>query len=516
MTSPFPPGDSLSFGPPPDSRAARRGWRRSWRAYAAAAVVIALVAGGLAYVLWPSSPNWYAVGKNLELASEQHDASLLVGPVSQLTKACTADLSAAKPTQRPAATDKTAASLWMQGCQAGYRQDHPGQVIQDGTMYGKGAKPCTGTCKSKWHAAGNSLAASATELPGLAPYVGTPGSAATGWCALLMDNRLSQPLSASLESQLQANVPAYGPQTVYWNQGCEAGYLTALNTHPAQGPVTVTGAFGTTPDVTIPARLADSSLYVGTLIQGGGTRMTSSDGLIGNYIAYDWSGTTHKQLGSSYSSGSRALFVGQLLPGLAKALVGQRAGSRVFAVIPPADAFGSAGNSQEGIGPNDTLVFVIDMISTFGSASVPGTQASDGGGSLPTVSPPAPGSPSGPTITIPSGVTPPGTLQVRTLIKGTGPVVQSGQDIAVQYTGVIWRTGEVFDSSWSSKTPLTTVIGSGQVIKGWDNGLVGQTVGSRVMLVVPPADAYGSAGSSQVGINGTDTLVFAVDILAAA
>jgi FKBP-type peptidyl-prolyl cis-trans isomerase len=131
------------------------------------------------------------------------------------------------------------------------------------------------------------------------------------------------------------------------------------------------------------------------------------------------------------------------------------------------------------------------------------------------VTPPAAGSTSGPTITIPSGVTPPGTLQVRTLIKGTGHVVRSGQEIAVQYTGVIWRTGEVFDSSWSSKSPLTTVIGAGQVIKGWDDGLVGQTVGSRVMLVVPPADAYGSAGSSQAGITGTDTLAFVVDILAA-
>jgi FKBP-type peptidyl-prolyl cis-trans isomerase len=515
MTPPLPPGDSLRFNPPPDSPATSRRRRRVWQAYAAAAVAVALVAGGLAYAFWPSSQNWYAVGKNLELASAQRDASLLVGPVSQLMKVCTADLSAAKPSQRPAATDKAAASLWEQGCQAGYHQDHPGQVIQDGTMYGKGAKPCTGACSSKWHAAGNSIAASATELPGLAPYVGTPGSAATGWCALLMDNRLSQPLSASVESQLQANVPAYGPQTVYWNQGCEAGYLAALNTHPAKGPVTVTGAFGAAPDVTIPARLAAPSFYVGTLIQGGGTRMTSSEGLIGNYVAYDWSGTTHKQLGSSYSSGSPSLFVGQLLPGLAKALVGQRAGSRVLAVIPPADGFGSSGNSTEGIGPNDTLVFVIDMISTFGSASVPGPQAGDGGGSLPTVTPPAAGSTSGPTITIPSGVTPPGTLQVRTLIKGTGHVVQSGQEIAVQYTGVIWRTGEVFDSSWSSKSPLTTVIGAGQVIKGWDDGLVGQTVGSRVMLVVPPADAYGSAGSSQAGITGTDTLAFVVDILAA-
>ncbi|HEX3515020.1 MAG TPA: FKBP-type peptidyl-prolyl cis-trans isomerase [Trebonia sp.] len=509
MTPPLPPGDSLSFGPAPATR-------RTWRAYAAAAVAIAVVAGGLAYVFWPSSQNWYATGKNLELAAEQHDPGLLVGPVSLLTKACTADLSAATSGQRPAATDKSAASQWMQGCQAGYHQDHPGQVIQDGTMYGKGAKACTGACSSKWHAAGNSIAAAATGQPGLAPYVGTPASAATGWCALLTGNRLSQPLSASVESELKANAPAYGPETVYWDQGCAAGYLTALNTHPAKGPVTVTGAYGTAPDVTIPARLASSSFYTGTLIQGGGARMTSADGAIGNYVAYDWSSTTHKQLGSSYSQGTPAMFVGQLLPGLAKALVGQRAGSRVLAVIPPADGFGSSGNSQEGVGPNDTLVFVIDMISTFGSASVPGTQASDGGGSLPTVSPPAAGSPTGPTITIPSGTTPPGTLQVRTLIKGTGPVVRSGQEIATQYTGVIWRTGEVFGSSWPSKAPLTTVIGAGQVIKGWDVGLVGQTVGSRVMLVVPPADGYGSAGSAQAGINGTDTLAFVVDILAAA
>jgi peptidylprolyl isomerase len=55
----------------------------------------------------------------------------------------------------------------------------------------------------------------------------------------------------------------------------------------------------------------------------------------------------------------------------------------------------------------------------------------------------------------------------------------------------------------------------GQVIPGWDKGLVGQTVGSRVLLVIPPADGYGSAGSPQANIKGTDTLVFVVDILAA-
>lgn len=84
------------------------------------------------------------------------------------------------------------------------------------------------------------------------------------------------------------------------------------------------------------------------------------------------------------------------------------------------------------------------------------------------------------------------------------------------YNGVIWRTGQVFDSSWARNAPFTTVIGGGQLIKGWEAGLVGQRVGSRVLLVIPPADGYGSSGSSQVGITGTDTMVFAVDILAAA
>ena len=94
-------------------------------------------------------------------------------------------------------------------------------------------------------------------------------------------------------------------------------------------------------------------------------------------------------------------------------------------------------------------------------------------------------------------------------------MVKSSQELMVQYTGVIWRTKKVFDSSWSRKQPYTTEIGVGQVIKGWDTGLVGQTVGSRVLLVIPPADGYGSAGSPSAGIKGTDTLVFVVDIIAA-
>ena len=291
-----------------------------------------------------------------------------------------------------------------------------------------------------------------------------------------------------------------------------SGSAAASDTYTA---VTATGAFGKAPTVTIPAKTGSGPLTTKTLIQGSGATLTTSEGLVGNYVAYDWTGKTHKLLGSSYTTGTPSLFTGQLLPGLETALIGKKLGSRVLAVIPPVDGFGTSGNSEAGIGKTDTLVFVIDLDSSFNASGVPGTQASNGGGTLPTVTAPAAASTAGPTVKIPAKVTAPKTLQVKTLIKGTGAVVKKGQNLAVQYTGVNWRTGQVFDSSWSRSTPFTVVIGEGQVIKGWDTGLVGQTVGSRVLLVIPPADGYGTAGSSQAGIKGTDDLVFVVDILAA-
>ena len=276
--------------------------------------------------------------------------------------------------------------------------------------------------------------------------------------------------------------------------------------------VTATGKFGAAPAVTIPAEKASSALYTKTVIQGGGSPLTTLETLLGNFVLYDWNGKTHKLLGSTYTSGSPTLFAGQMLPGLEKALIGQKAGSRVIAVIPPKEGFGSSGNSQIGVGATDTLVFVVDMIQEFGNtAGVTGPQATNGGGALPTVTAAAG---KAPTITI-TAVTPPKNLQVKTLIKGTGPKITKGQYVVVQYTGVNYRTKKVFDSSWSRSSPTAFNIGVGQVIKGWDTGIVGQTVGSRVLLVIPPADGYGKTGSSTAGIKGTDTIVFVVDILGA-
>jgi peptidylprolyl isomerase len=276
--------------------------------------------------------------------------------------------------------------------------------------------------------------------------------------------------------------------------------------------VTATGKFGAAPTVTIPAVAGNGPLYTKTVIQGTGPVLTKTDSLLGNFVMYDWSGTTHKLIGSTFTTGTPTLFTGQLLPGLETALIGQKSGSRVLAVIPPADAFGSSGNSQIGVKGTDTVIFVIDMVEPIAnSANVPGKQTSNGGGALPTV---APATGKAPVITIPSSAAPK-TLQVKTLVKGAGPVVKKGQSLIVQYTGVNWRTKKTFDASWLHGSPFQTPIGTGQVIPGWDKGLVGQTVGSRVLLVIPPADGYGKTGSSSAGIKGTDTLVFVVDILAA-
>jgi peptidylprolyl isomerase len=118
-----------------------------------------------------------------------------------------------------------------------------------------------------------------------------------------------------------------------------------------------------------------------------------------------------------------------------------------------------------------------------------------------------------PTITVPHDESAPPQLVTQPLIKGTGAPVAAGETITVHYTGVLWANGKKFDSSWDRGKPAEVQIGTGSVIPGWDTGLVGQTVGSQVLLVVPPDEGYGSAGSKAAGISGTDTLVFVVDIL---
>ena len=279
----------------------------------------------------------------------------------------------------------------------------------------------------------------------------------------------------------------------------------------ANTSVTATGSFGQLPKVSIPKAKAGSKLTVRTLIEGTGATYTKTDALAANFVLYFWSGTSSSQKASTFGA-SPTLIPSATLPGLETALVGQKIGSRVLAVIPPALGYGVSGNSQLGVPAATTLVFVIDLLKAYSNtAGVTGKQVSNGGGTLPTVSAKAG---SAPTLTFPSS-SPPSGLVTTTLVKGSGPKIVKGDYVIAQYVGYIWRTKKVFGSSWASGSPFGFVIGASpeQVIPGWDKGLIGQTVGSRVMLSIPPAEGYGSAGQSSAGIKGTDTLVFVVDLI---
>jgi FKBP-type peptidyl-prolyl cis-trans isomerase len=280
----------------------------------------------------------------------------------------------------------------------------------------------------------------------------------------------------------------------------------------ANTAVTATGAFGKAPKVTIPKALPGTDLTVKTLIQGTGSALTKQDALAANFVLYFWQGKSSSLKASTYTS-SLTVIGGQMLPGLETALVGKKVGSRVLAVIPPSQGYGTSGNSQIGVTGSTWLVFVIDVVKSYAdNAGATGAQVSNGGGNLPTVS-----AKTGtePTLSFPSS-SPPSSLVTRTLVKGKGPAVVKGEYVVAQYVGYIWRSHQKpFGSSWSSGSPFGFVIGASpeQVIPGWDKGLTGQTVGSRVELSIPPAQGYGSAGASQANIKGTDTLVFVVDII---
>ena len=292
-----------------------------------------------------------------------------------------------------------------------------------------------------------------------------------------------------------------------------AGPLGSATDLASLAAVTVSGPAGAVPGVsfaTKPLAVAATSRTVVTP----GTGVAAGEGMTVKAHFSIFKGTDATLLNSTYTDGAVQtidLQKGELLPGLYTALQGAQSGSRLLAVIPPAEAFGPTGRPELGVSGTENLVWIIDVLGVSAPlAKAQGTPVAPVAG-LPTVTF---DDTAGPTITVPAGAAAPGSLVNQLLIEGDGPAIASGQTVTVHYTGVLWKDGSVFDSSWPRKSPFTFAAGGGQVIKAWDQGFIGKKVGSRVLLVVPPADGYGAAGSPPK-ISGTDTLVFVVDILAA-
>ena len=169
-------------------------------------------------------------------------------------------------------------------------------------------------------------------------------------------------------------------------------------------------------------------------------------------------------------------------------------------------ALGLAGCSSSSSSPTTTTP------STTSSSAA--TATTTGGATAIAPIPVADRSPAGtagtaPTVVVPTSA-PPTQLESADLITGSGPAVTNGDSITVQYVLATYSTHGVVQSSWTAQ-PFTFTLGQGQVIPGWDQGVVGMQVGGRRELIIPPALGYG-AQSPGAGIAANDTLVFVIDL----
>ena len=287
---------------------------------------------------------------------------------------------------------------------------------------------------------------------------------------------------------------------------------------PAAAALPASDEFGQRAKIDIPAGQPTGNLDVKVKIAGKGAKVADNSILVLNFTGKLWRDSL--DLGSSYDKGQGPVIqqegAHKMLAGWEQGLKGQAAGSRVEIVVPPSLGFGAAGQKAGTIqiGATDTMVFDIDIVGVYpgADADVPAGPSVLNDPNLPAVSNVV--GKGDPKVTIPAGKAPPADGVYKTVIQGKGPAVKSGQSIVVQYEGLVWRDGHLFDSSWSrGKMMFATTIGAGRVVKGWDEGLVGQNVGSRVLLVIPPDKGYGPTGQPDAGIQGTDTMVFVVDIL---
>lgn len=274
--------------------------------------------------------------------------------------------------------------------------------------------------------------------------------------------------------------------------------------------VDVSDDLGTEPTVEIDAPLELEESRTDVVVEGDGEELTAEDQIELQFALYN--GASGELVQSSYDVGPQtaALNAEGGLQYLLEALIGKTVGSRVAIAVAPSDGFGEqlAGASDAPFGPEDTLVYVVDVLDIVPTVAE-GEEVTDVPEGLPTVQ-----TGEGDVVTgieVPGGEAP-AELVAQPLIEGEGDPVTAEDTLTVQYWGVLWDGGETFDSSWERGQPAT--FGLSGVIPCWTEGLAGQTVGSRVLLVCPPDQAYGEAGQPP-SIPGNATLVFVVDILAA-
>ncbi len=262
----------------------------------------------------------------------------------------------------------------------------------------------------------------------------------------------------------------------------------------------------TKPTVSFAAPITADSIQSRIVFEGEGNVFTGRNMIEFEFAGYN--GATGELLQETDFDGknpSPGFFGPESVPNFCSALVGAKEGSRVVAIFPPKDAHDGRGVESLGIGPNDSFVFIFDLSRVY-LEKAEGSAVSPEAG-LPAVVTTPEGIPG---ITIPN-TDAPADLRIAQLVKGAGETVKSGDNVTMHYSGFLWANGTKFDSSWDRGTPAQFVVAQGQLIDGFLSAVVGQQVGSRVLVVIPPALGYGAQASETIPANST--LVFVIDIL---
>ncbi|WP_426309216.1 FKBP-type peptidyl-prolyl cis-trans isomerase [Cellulosimicrobium sp. E-16] len=268
--------------------------------------------------------------------------------------------------------------------------------------------------------------------------------------------------------------------------------------------VTVTGDPGAEPTVEFETPFEVSGAAAISLNDGDGDEIAKGQEVTLHQAAY--SGADGSKVGSTWvdDSAQSVPLDDSVYPQLIEVLVGKKVGTRFLFAAP-----GQDGTAILTVGE---VTAVKDAPVAPDPADVPDRaegEAVTPAEGLPVVTLDDSGKPS---IEIPEGYTAPTELVVQPLIKGTGPEVTEDQTVIAHYTG--WKLdGEQFDSSWDRGEPSTFPLSG--VVAGWTQGLSGQTVGSQVLLVIPPSLGYGEKSDENTHELAGETLVFVVDILAA-
>lgn len=294
--------------------------------------------------------------------------------------------------------------------------------------------------------------------------------------------------SIALTAVLLAGCTADAPAPVVEESTAPADLCAlAAPSGTAAEAVTVEGQFGVPASVTFPAPMSIASVERAVTTEGDGEQLDASS--LVDYAMSVFDAATGQQLQEQgYSNQSSlpvpAVTVGQFL-GCATV------GSRITVAVPETDEGGAT-------------VWVLDVLDASpGRATGVDQDPVDG---LPEVTLAESGAP---TVTIPSAA-PPADNEVAVLKKGDGATVVPGDSVMVHYTGVRWSDGTTFDSSWDKGAP--TALVTTDVIPGYRPALEEQTVGSQVLVVIPPEMGYGEGQINEEDLVG-ETLVFVVDIL---